>query len=83
MFFCVGIAFALARGRSGPVRIFLLAAAFAALCEMMQLFSPNRSPALFDLMLNVGSASAGYWIGLAALALLWRLAPALRGDRAI
>lgn len=60
MFLGVGFAFGLARGRSGPTAIWLLAVGFAALCEMLQLYSPNRAPAGFDVMLNTVSASAGF-----------------------
>lgn len=72
MFLGVGLAFALARGGSPALRIWLLALLFASTCEMLQLFSPNRSPAFFDLMLNTVSATAGYWLGWSALSVLRR-----------
>ncbi|WP_417515092.1 VanZ family protein [Minwuia sp.] len=60
MFLGVGFAIGLARGRSSTVGIWLLAVGYACLCEMLQLYSPNRAPAGFDLMLNSVSATAGF-----------------------
>ncbi|WP_164516495.1 VanZ family protein [Minwuia thermotolerans] len=72
MFLGVGFAFGLARGRSSPFAIWLLAIGFAALCEMLQLYSPNRAPAGFDLMLNTVSASVGFVAGCFVLAFVAR-----------
>lgn len=59
MFMCVGFFIMLARGRSAFAAILLLAAGYAGLCEMLQLFSPNRAPAGLDLLLNMVSACVG------------------------
>jgi VanZ family protein len=78
MFLGVGFAFSLARGRSSAPAIWLLAIGFAALCEMLQLYSPNRAPAGFDLMLNTVSASFGFWIAWTVSAMLVRIVPTRR-----
>lgn len=70
MFFLVGGFVALARGRSSGTAIVLIAVGFAGLCEMLQLFSPNRGASGFDLMLNMVSAGAG---AVLVLLLLWLL----------
>lgn len=59
MFLCVGFFVMLARGRSSFLPVLMLAMGFAGMCEMLQLFSPNRAPAGFDLVLNIASAGTG------------------------
>ncbi|WP_416898398.1 MAG: VanZ family protein [Minwuia sp.] len=68
VFVFVGAAFGLARGASPMIAVWLLAAMFAGLCETLQIFSPDRTPALFDLSINLFSASAGCWLAMLALA---------------
>lgn len=68
MFFLLGIVIMLARGGSGLLPVLAVSAGFAGLCEMMQLYSPNREPAAFDLQLNMISAAVG---GLLTAMMLW------------
>jgi VanZ family protein len=77
MFFCVGFFIMLARGHAPFLAILLLAVGFAGLCEMLQLFSPNRAPAGFDLMLNTVSAGVGAFFS-ALLLTLPTIGPKLR-----
>ncbi len=70
MFIGVGLVFGLARGNASVAGVGLTALFFAALCEMLQLYSPNRSPAGFDLMLNTVSATVGYLLALISVRLL-------------
>ena len=71
MFMAVGFMFALARGASSPLAVLTLAIWFSALCEILQLFSPNRWPSMFDLGLNTGAATAGFLLAL-GIGVLWR-----------
>jgi len=72
MFFAVGFFIMLARGRAPFLLIVTLAAGYAGLCEMLQLFSPDRTPAAFDVMLNMVSATVGALLAEALAGVLRR-----------
>lgn len=77
MFLVVGFFVGLARGRSGVLTVLIVAPVFASLCELLQIFSPNREPSGFDVMLNAGSSTAGVIAALIVLSLP-AVGPALR-----
>lgn len=77
MFLVVGFFIGLARGRSGMLSVLIVAPVFASLCELLQIFSPNREPSGFDVMLNAGSSTAGVIAALIVLSLP-AFGPALR-----
>lgn len=72
MFFLVGFFIMLARGRAPLLLILMVAAGYAGLCEMLQLFSPDRTPAAFDVMLNIVSAAVGALLALVLAMILRR-----------
>lgn len=74
----VGGVFLLARGQRPVVVALAAAVGLGTIAELLQHFSPNRTPGLSDAMLNAGCATLGVLMVLAALA-GWR---GVRGRRA-
>ena len=67
-----------ASAERGVVRIILWLTAFGAVIELLQAFSPGRSPDVFDALADV----AGACIGVAAATILRRTGRAARNDEA-
>jgi VanZ family protein len=67
-----------ASAERGVVRIILWLTAFGAVIELLQAFSPGRSPDVFDALADV----AGACIGVASATILRRTSRAARNDEA-